>query len=62
MEEIEKFFICPYCGESISMMFDISAGAQQYIEDCEICCCPIEIKFSVNEGFIESLKVFRIDV
>ena len=62
MEEIEQFFNCPYCGESISMIFDTSAGSQQYIEDCEVCCRPIEIKFSTDEGFIEFLDVSRTDI
>lgn len=34
---------CPYCGQTISLLVDESAGAQQYIEDCQVCCSPIEI-------------------
>jgi len=32
---------CPYCGESFTTVVDYSAGAQQYIEDCFVCCRPI---------------------
>lgn len=32
---------CPYCGESITVQVDGSAGNQSYFEDCEICCRPI---------------------
>ena len=32
---------CPYCGESFSTTLDTSAGSQDYIEDCQICCRPI---------------------
>ena len=39
----EKRFRCPYCGERISCLLDGSAGEQQYVEDCEVCCRPIEI-------------------
>ena len=39
----EHFFPCPYCGEEISMLLDPSAGKQEYIEDCEVCCNPIKI-------------------
>jgi hypothetical protein len=50
MEEIEKKFKCPYCSEMISMLLDLSVdGAQTYIEDCEVCCRPIQINFSVEE-------------
>ena len=62
MEEIENFFNCPYCGNSISMIFDTSAGSQQYIEDCEICCHPIEINFSIDNGCIKILNIYRTDI
>jgi hypothetical protein len=39
----EHFFQCPYCWEEISMLLDTSVRKQTYIEDCEICCNPIEI-------------------
>ncbi len=41
---IEHFFTCPYCWEQISMLLDNSISSQQYIEDCEVCCQPIQIK------------------
>ena len=40
---------CPYCGESYETTVDLSAGSQQYIEDCAICCRPIEIALRVGE-------------
>ncbi|NNE32199.1 MAG: CPXCG motif-containing cysteine-rich protein [Winogradskyella sp.] len=39
----EHFFQCPYCWEQISMLIDTSQAQQNYIEDCEICCNPIQI-------------------
>jgi hypothetical protein len=51
MEEIEKKFKCPYCFEKISMLLDLSEnGTQTYIEDCEVCCRPIQITFTVEDG------------
>jgi transcription elongation factor Elf1 len=51
MEEVEKFFRCPYCREKISMLLDISeSGTQTYIEDCEVCCQPIQISYGAAEG------------
>jgi transcription elongation factor Elf1 len=41
--EKEKHFQCPYCGSDISMVFDTISGNQKYIEDCEVCCKPIEV-------------------
>lgn len=47
----EHFFQCPYCWAEISMLLDPSVGQQTYIEDCEVCCNPIEIQtqFENNE-------------
>lgn len=48
--EIEHFFTCPYCWEEISFVIDLSAGEQSYIEDCEVCCRPIQIRYSTDGG------------
>jgi hypothetical protein len=40
---------CPYCGETLSILVDDSAGPQQYIEDCQVCCSPINIAVSFDE-------------
>jgi hypothetical protein len=34
---------CPYCGEPVQLLVDSSAGAQQYIEDCQVCCRPMVV-------------------
>jgi transcription elongation factor Elf1 len=61
MEEVEKFFYCPYCGEKISMLIDLNFNNQFYAEDCEVCCRPIEINFTVVDGAIESWEACRSD-
>jgi len=43
-------FKCPFCLENISVMLDPSENKQQYIEDCEVCCNPIEITCEFSEG------------
>ena len=40
---------CPYCGEGYETQVDLSAGSQRYIEDCAVCCKPIEIALRVSE-------------
>jgi transcription elongation factor Elf1 len=47
---IEHFFQCPYCWASISMLLDISVTEDQYIEDCEVCCNPIQIDYREEDG------------
>lgn len=39
---------CPYCGESIDVVIDDSVEHQQYIEDCWVCCRPINIEVMVD--------------
>jgi len=39
---------CPYCGEAIELVADASAGAQAYVEDCPVCCRPIQVQVDVN--------------
>jgi hypothetical protein len=41
---------CPYCGEPFETLVDVSAGSASYIEDCQICCQPIEISLTVNDS------------
>lgn len=47
---------CPYCAESIQVQLDLTAGGQEYIEDCQVCCQPILIRFAVDDGELESLE------
>ena len=44
----EKTIYCPYCGEKISILIDASVESQQYIEDCQVCCRPIDIRVEVS--------------
>ncbi len=48
---LEHAFQCPYCWQDISMLLDTSIQNQTYIEDCEVCCNPIQVsvKFSISE-------------
>jgi hypothetical protein len=49
MNQLEETDIsCPYCGETITILIDESAGSMQYIEDCQVCCRPIEINVDLN--------------
>jgi len=53
--------MCPYCGEDISMLVDPSIYSQQYIEDCEVCCNPIQITYYAAEGEIEQFNAESIE-
>ena len=46
---------CPYCGETIDILVDSSAGAHEYYEDCSVCCSPILFEVLIDE--YSSMKV-----
>ncbi|MEN8721206.1 MAG: CPXCG motif-containing cysteine-rich protein [Oceanococcaceae bacterium] len=48
MNQVEVEESCPYCGEYITLLMDDSAGEQEYIEDCFVCCRPIHISIRHN--------------
>jgi hypothetical protein len=57
--ESEEFFYCPYCAQQISMLVEELYGAQTYIEDCEVCCNPIQISYEVVEGEVTNFNAER---
>lgn len=40
---------CPYCGEIIEVIVDLSVDHQEYVEDCSVCCRPILLSVSTGE-------------
>jgi len=35
---------CPYCGETVPVLVDTGGGeTQRYVEDCSVCCRPMEL-------------------
>ena len=57
----EHFFQCPYCWESISMLIDISQSYQRYIEDCEVCCNPIQVEIATENQEITLFNAENIE-
>lgn len=53
----EQRIRCPFCGERFTILLDLSGGSQSYIEDCQVCCRPIEITFESADGELISLSV-----
>ena len=51
---VERSIRCPYCGERIDVLIDGSIPQQAYIEDCQVCCRPINFNITVlDEDEIE---------
>ena len=53
---------CPYCGERFEARIEVCGGAQEYIEDCQVCCRPMMLTVEVeNDGTLCALRVQRVD-
>ena len=58
---IEQYFDCPHCWENQLKMIDSSIEIQNFIEDCEVCCNPIEFDLVVKNNLIELFSAIPID-
>ena len=58
---LEEYFDCPYCWQNQLKMIDPSIEKQNFIEDCEVCCNPIDFKISVENNEVVSFSSEQID-
>ena len=49
---------CPYCWETIEVLIDDCGESQQYIEDCQVCCRPINFHLELDETQQVQVHVF----
>ena len=57
MIEEDYSFACPYCGVPLSVRLDVSGGgSQQFVQDCEVCCRPIQIAVRFDGDSIVDFK------
>ena len=54
--------LCPYCGERLETRVDLTADEPAYVEDCEVCCRPIEFHIErAADGALLALRLGRLD-
>ena len=59
---MEAEITCPYCGESISVWVDEGGGpAQRYVEDCSVCCRPLELSVGMGDDGEPHVSADRAD-
>lgn len=58
---LEHYFTCPYCWQTISMLLDTTISIQTYIEDCEVCCNPIQITTQFSESELTNFQADNIE-
>ena len=52
---------CPYCGETIEILIDPSVESQTYIEDCQVCCRPINMAVTIDDEGRPTVNAFVED-
>lgn len=48
---------CPCCWQTIEIVVDLSAGEQEYVEDCSVCCRPMLVHCITEGGELAALSV-----
>jgi len=56
MLETTADVMCPYCGEMISLLLDLSVEEQTYIEDCSVCCQPMTVSYTAADGELQGVS------
>lgn len=52
---------CPYCGEPVTGEAETGVGPHQFVEDCPVCCRPIEYRLDALQDGDWQLSAFRDD-
>lgn len=49
---------CPHCGEAFTICVETRFSSCEMIEDCAVCCRPIQLLIRCEDGEIVSLDAF----
>jgi phage terminase large subunit GpA-like protein len=53
----EAEILCPHCGEEFPLQIDTSQREQSFVEDCTVCCRPIQLTVRCRPGEIMELQI-----
>jgi hypothetical protein len=60
--DLDAVVICPYCGEEVEVSLDPGGGvAQEYVEDCEVCCQPWRVSVRYHSDGTANVSVHSLD-
>ncbi|MCB1736038.1 MAG: CPXCG motif-containing cysteine-rich protein [Gammaproteobacteria bacterium] len=57
----ELIIQCPYCGEFITLFVEPGIESHDYIEDCTVCCRPIELHQEIGANGEPEIDARRDD-
>ncbi len=62
MIEEDYDFTCPYCISENSVVLDLSGGIKQsFVQDCAVCCKPIQITVQFENDEISDFSAEPLD-
>ena len=62
MIEPDYDFECPYCGVENSIRLDATGGRKQlFVQDCAVCCKPIQIYVEFENSEVAHFSADRQD-
>ena len=53
---LESDIACPHCGELFPLLIDTSVREQTLVEDCSVCCRPINLTIVCRPGEIVEVR------
>ncbi|MBA2269945.1 MAG: CPXCG motif-containing cysteine-rich protein [Chthoniobacterales bacterium] len=53
---VETEIACPHCGELFPLLVDTSQREQTMVEDCSVCCRPINLTLACRPGEILDVR------
>lgn len=60
--EVTAWVTCPYCGEELELAVDPGGGSpQEYVEDCEVCCQPMQLTVSWDDEGVAYVRAASDD-
>ena len=60
--DVEATVRCPYCDELNDIALDPGSGSvQEYVQDCEVCCQPWNVRVSYDEAGRAAVEVTAAD-
>ena len=48
---------CPACGEPLQLAIDPGRESQSYVEDCQVCCRPMQVRVHFDEDGMLAVEV-----
>jgi hypothetical protein len=53
---VETEIECPACGEWFPITLDTSQGDYETVEDCSVCCRPMQVEVRCSPGQVDSAE------